>query len=179
MAAAKKQDLDLKKIANILPNLCILERDKNTPAYQWRLAGTGVCKIWGKELTGCDVLEGWADFERQTMLSGFDMVVASLQPCVARFKAINNLGSEVGIEFIGFPVQDGKTGNIQILAAIVAFRAPDWLGTHNLVAFEISSMRKIRTDSLPGDSFGTSRNTDLVKKRPSRHFLKVIRGGRS
>jgi len=178
MAAARKQDLDLKKVAKILPNLCILERDKHTPAYKWRLAGTGVCKIWGKELTGCDVLEGWPDFERQTMLSGFDMVVATLQPCVARFKAVNDLGAEIGIEFIGFPIQDTTTGAIQILAAVVPFRSPDWLGTQNLVAFEISSMRKIWTDSLPGDCLGNSRNIETGNKTMSPPFLKIIQGGR-
>jgi len=178
MAAAKKQDLDLKKVAKILSNLCILERDNGKQNYKWRLAGTGICKLWGHELTDRDVLEAWPGFERQTMLSGFDMVVAGLQPCVARFKAVNNLGSEIGVEFIGFPIQDGNSGAIQILAAFVPFRSPDWLGTEKLVNFEISSMRKIWTESLPNDSFGISRSLEFSKPGKSPPFLKVIEGGR-
>ncbi len=178
MAAAKKQDLDLKKVAKILPNLSILERDAATQIYQWRLAGTGICRLWGQELTGNDVLSGWPDFERQTMLSGFDMIVASLQPCVARFKAISSLGTEIGIEFIGFPIQDTNSGAIQILAAVVPFQTPDWLGTQTLVNFEISSMRKIWTESLPDDQLGTSRTSEFTRQAKTPPFLKIIDGGR-
>jgi len=179
MAAAKKQDLDLKKIAKILPNLCILERDPDRPVYKWRLAGTGICRLWGKEVTGRDVLEGWEDFEKQTMASSFDMVMATLQPCVARFKAVNEHGLEVGVEFIACPIQDSKTGAIQILGAVVPFRAPDWLGTQDLVGFELSAMRKIWTDCLPGDDFGTARCSSLLNTKKLPPFFKVVQGGKS
>ncbi len=178
MAAAKKQDLDLKKIAKILPNLCILERDLDKPAYKWRLAGTRICQIWGKELTGANVLEGWPEFEKQTMASGFDMVVAGLQPCVARFRAVNNRGSEVGIEFIAFPIQDSHSGAIQILGAVVPFRTPDWLGTQSLVGFELSSMRKIWTDSIPGKGLEANQNPAFSTRNKPLPFLKVIEGGK-
>lgn len=178
MAAAKKQELNLKRVAKILPSLGILEREVAKPVYKWRLAGTGICKLWGHEITGHDVLLGWPEFERQTMLAGFDMVVATLQPCIARFKAVTNLGSEIGVEFIGFPIQDTQSGAIQILTAIVPFRSPDWLGTQDLVNFEISSMRKIWTEALPTDSFGTSANVKLNKQGKMQPFLKVIDGGR-
>ena len=174
MPAARKQDLDLKKIAGILPNICILERDLNKPSYKWRLAGTGICQIWGKEITGHDVLEGWGDFERQTMASGFDMVIATLQPYVARFRAVNDLGSEIGIEFIAFPIQDSNCGAIQILGAVVPFRSPDWLGTQNLMGFQLSAMRKIWTES--GDQKNTGIDFGGGRKNPP--FLKVIEGGK-
>lgn len=179
MAAAKKQDLDLKKVAKILPNLCILERELNKPAYKWRLAGTGICRIWGHELTNTDVLANWPEFEKQTMLSGFDMVVATMQPCVARFKALTDQGEEIGIEFIGFPIQDSNTGAIQILAAMVPFRSPNWLGTQNLINFEISSMRKIWTDNVPQDSEANPIDISFGKKNQTPPFLKVIEGGKS
>ena len=179
MAAAKKQDLDLKEIASILPNLFILERDIHKPAYKWRLAGTGICQLWGQELTGQYVLENWPDFEKQTMASGFDMVVATLQPTVARFKAITELGSEIGVEFISFPIQDSKSGAIQILGTAVPFRSPAWLGTQRLVRFELSAMRKIWTDCLPGDNVAASRYNGVLNRKKAPPFLKVIEGGRS
>lgn len=178
MAAAIKQDLNLKKVAKILPSLTILERDVAKPAYKWRLAGTGIAKLWGHEVTGSDVLAGWPEFERQTMLAGFDMVVSTLQPCIARFKAANNQGEEVGIEFIGLPIQDSNTGAIQILAAVVPFRSPDWLGTEALVNFEISSIRKIWTQTLPKDSLTTSHDIDFRRQDKNPPFLRVIQGGR-
>ena len=178
MAAARKQDLDLKKVANILPYLCILERDRHQPSYKWRLAGTGICQLWGKELTGSSVLQDWPDFEKQAMASGFDMVVATLQPSVARFKAVTEMGSEVGVEFVSFPIQDSITGAVQILGAAVPFRNPVWLGTQRLVHFELSALRKIWTDSLPGDSLASERYMDVLDRRKKPPFLKVIEGGK-
>ena len=178
MAAAKKQDLDLKEIAHILPYLCILERDLHKPAYIWRLAGTGICQLFGKELTGQSVLEDWPDFEKQAMASSFDMVVATMQPAVARFKAVSELGSEIGVEFVSFPIQDSNTGAIQILGATVPFHSPAWLGTQNLVSFELSAMRKIWTDFLPDDRLSPKYHQSLSNNKKSPPFLKIIDGGK-
>ena len=79
-AAADKQTLKLGKIAKILPNVAILERQATRQVYNWRLAGSGICELWGRELTGTQMLDDWPEFEKQTMASGFDMVVAMLQP---------------------------------------------------------------------------------------------------
>lgn len=179
MSAARKQDLDLKRISGILPSLCILQRDHGQPVYRWRLAGTAVCRIWGKELTGHDVLAGWPDFEQQTMSSAFDMVIATLQPCVARFRAVNNHGAEVGLEFIALPIQDSKTGALQILGAVSSFRSPDWLGTTELVNFELSAMRQIWTDNLPGGTLEGAANFPGRPRPKHPPFLKVIDGGKT
>lgn len=180
MSAAKKQDLQLARISKILANVCILERDRLRQSFKWRLAGTGVCNIWGQELTGKDVLQNWPEFEKQTMASGFDMVLAMLQPCVARLKVISEHGNELGIEFLGLPIQDVKSGDIQILASIVGFQNPDWLGTQHLAGFELSTIRKIWTESLPGDEL--ARPVSSLPGRDSRDlppFLKIIDGGMS
>ena len=179
MAAAKKQSMQLSKISKILSHVCILERNVHQQSYVWRLAGSGICRLWGKELTGTDVLETWPEFEKQTMASGFDMVVAMLQPCVSRFKAVNSFGSEIGIEFLCLPIQDSKTGAIQILGTVVPFRSPDWLGTRELVSFELSAMRKIWTDALPGDDIAENSGFQPRTAKKSPPFLKVIEGGRN
>lgn len=179
MSAAKKQDLKLAKISKILANICILERDRTRQSFKWRLAGTRVCKIWGRELTGSNVLSNWPDFEKQTMASGFDMVLAQLQPCVARLKVISEHGNELGIEVLALPIQDTNSGEIQILAGIVSFQNPDWLGTQQLAGFELSAIRKIWTESLPGDIL--ARPIPSLPGRDSRQpppFLKIIDGGR-
>ena len=177
MAAAKKQQLNLKKVAQILPSLCILERHPLEQSYTWRLAGTAIAKLWGHDVTGKSVFNNWQDFERQTIANGMDMVIATMQPCVVRFKATNNNGSEIGVEFLAVPIQDEKSGAIQILGAVVPFRAPDWLGTSDLVHFEISTIRKIWTDSLSTKE-GHATPADYKRSQNSNApYLKVIKGG--
>jgi hypothetical protein len=178
LSAAKKQDLDLKRIAKILPSICILEREALIPVYKWRLAGTAICKLWGMEVTGIDVLHNWPEFEKQTMVSGFDMVIATMQPCVARFKAISELGDEIGVEMLALPIQDANTGMIQILASVVPFQAPEWLGVQQLMSFELSTIRKIWTDALPDDEIARTVATRYKDGKKAPPFLKVITGGK-
>ena len=179
LPAAKKQQLNLKKVASILPSLCILERHPLKQTYKWRLAGTAISKLWGHEVTGQELFANWQDFERQTIANGFDMVIATMQPCVVRFKATNNLGSEIGIEFLAVPIQDEKSGAIQILGTVVPFRAPDWLGTTELVQFEISTIRKIWTDCLPSQHEHSTPADYKRSQNSTSPFLKVINGGLS
>jgi len=178
LAAAKKQDLNLKKISNILPSVCILERQPNSPTYIWRLVGTGICNLWGYELTGRDVLEGWPEFEKQSMTTGFEMVLATLQPCVSRFRAINEAGDEIGVELIALPIQDTKTGELQLLGTVVPFRTNFNTEDQKLVRFELSSMRKIWTEPLPGDDLANERYGMLAKSSKKLPFLTIIDGGR-
>ncbi len=177
LPAAKKQQLNLKKVASILPSLCILERNPLKQTYKWRLAGTAINKLWGHEVTGQELFTNWQDFERQTIANGLDMVIATMQPCVVRFKATNTLGGEIGIEFLALPIQDEKSGAIQILGAVVPFRAPDWLGTTKLIQFEISTIRKIWTDSLPSKHQQTTPADYKRSQNNTSPFLKVINGG--
>ena len=178
MAAAKKQDLKLKNIAKILPNVCILERQLDSPTYIWRLVGTGICSLWGHELTGKDVLEGWPEFERQSMTTGFEMVLATFQPFVARFKAISESGGEIGVELLVLPIQDSKTGAIQLLGTAVPFRSNYQSEDHRLISFELSTMRKIWTEPLPGDDLANARYGFLKEPNKALPFLKIIEGGK-
>ncbi len=177
LPAAKKQQLNLKKVSKILPSLCIVERHPLKQTYTWRLAGTAIGKLWGHEVTGQDLFTNWADFERQTVATGFDMVIATMQPCVVRFKATNNHGNEIGVEFLAVPIQDEKSGAIQILGTVVPFRSPDWLGTTELVSFEISTIRKIWTDSLPSQRVHSTPADYKRSQNGTMPFLKLIKGG--
>ena len=47
------------------------------------------------------------------------------------------------------PIQDEITGALQILAAVVPFRDPDWIGDDRIVAYELATLRRIWSDALP------------------------------
>ena len=175
---AEKTRLDLHKCRDIIQWMCILERDPDIQRYRWRLAGTGVCKIWGHELTGEDMLEGWPRFESQIMAQNLDSVISILQPSITRFKAINRTGGEVGLEFLALPIADSVSATPLVLASIAPFRQPAWLGSEQLAGYEISTMRKIWTDATPGDRRAAARRPRITRKTTNGSFLQVIEGGR-
>ena len=154
---AKKSDLNLRPIKKILPSVFILQRNPLRQEYSWRLAGTGICKIWGRELTNDDFFRDWLDFEKQTLALSFDAVTGILQPCITRVRAANMLGEEVGFEILALPVLDNKSGNIQILGTIASFRQPEWMGFVELEHFELAALRRIWTDAVPSDTFAAKR----------------------
>ena len=146
LSIALRSDIDLKQIKHLLPWLAILQRHPLKPDYRWRLAGTGVCQIWKRELTGQQFMDDWDRFERDTVCRLMDNVIASHQPCVARFRAVYQDGETLGIEMLSLPVMatDGRT--TQVLAAVVPFRAPYWLGQSDLTRLELASVKMIWTE---------------------------------
>src|SRR4051812_19077701 len=57
-SAPRRRQLDLDRIRALVPSLFIFERSP-VKGYLWRLAGTKLCQLWRRELTGMPVLSGW------------------------------------------------------------------------------------------------------------------------
>ena len=53
-----RSEIEPRDITRILPHLFILER-KNRSAYNFRLAGTGLCSIYGMEFRNHNMLALW------------------------------------------------------------------------------------------------------------------------
>jgi hypothetical protein len=174
-SAPHRSDIDLRAIRGVLPWVGILERRGEDKSYRWRLAGTGICRLWGRDLTGCDLLDGWPGFERQSLLGLLDGVVDGLQPFVARFTAEPELHEPVGVEFLALPTQ-AKDESIHVLCASLPFIEPAWLGWRPLLKFELSSVRIIWTEPVPGDPLASLRAESGIG-RTTQSPLKVIRGG--
>lgn len=178
-ASAPREALNLRAIRHIVPWLAILEREADRQVYRWRLAGTGVCHLWGQNLTGRVVLEDFAEFERATCLRLFDTVIGAQQPCIARIRATSGHGDDVGLELLALPVLGRNGGPVHILAGIMPFREPEWLGAKPLAAFELSAARVIWTEPLPHDhAIARLRHHRGGPRRMQRNFLTVISGGR-
>ncbi len=140
-----RSDLDLRKITDIVPWLCILERNPVRQAYRWRLAGTGIGLLWGRELTGGEFLEEWREHEQPGFGTILDRVVAELQPCVARAHAMSIDGDWVKLEMLGVPIRSTASNQVQILGAILPLENPKWLG-HVPLELAQPAMRQAHLD---------------------------------
>jgi len=120
-SAPNRRRLDLNKIRALVPSLFILERHP-LKGYVWRLAGTGLCQLWRRELTGTSVLFGWDAFEKHTTERLLDGVIDAHQPFVLRLRLFTSLGHDIGVEMIGLPLGSIAGDDTHVFGAVMAFR---------------------------------------------------------
>jgi hypothetical protein len=174
-SAPRRDEIDLARLRDIVPNLAIIERGPGHSGFRWRLAGTAICDIFRHEITGRGVLENWDVFERDVIARFLEGVITRLQPCVMRFRLHTDHGQLIGTEFIGLPIV-AQSGAVHVFGGLFAFRSPSALAYTAITAMELSGARSIWTEYLPGDQLVRQ----LATAQPDRSFrpFQVIAGGR-
>lgn len=167
-----RSEIALRPLAPVLPWIGIVERDIAHRQHRWRLAGTGIARLWGDGLTGRQIAADWPDCHRCTLARALDGVVDRLQPFVARCKATSAEGEAIGIEFFAAPIEAADRASIQALCSAVPFRQPHWLGRVAIVEVEVTSLTAIWLGPLP-DEIGV-----LHSRLQPRTPFRLIRGGR-
>jgi hypothetical protein len=175
-SAPLRSEISLQPIRDLLPWIFICEPVAETSAHRLRLAGTGVCQLWGDNMTGKDLFAAWSKFERETMSKLLHSAATELQPFVMRCRARTETGLLANLEIMGLPVEADDTGEKQVLGLVVPFQDPELYRRHRLVSFDLVSIRIIWTEPLPQSNNALASAPKPVKKlQPN---LQLIRGGR-
>jgi len=175
-AAPAREDLDLAAIRGLIPDLFILGSNGLRPGFTWRLAGSHICELYRRPLTGSDALAGWNPFERGVILRFLQGVTQRLQPCVLRFRLTTTSQELAGVEMLGLPMQAAEQGPIRVLGGLFAFRDISAMAYDGIAAMELSGARTIWTEPLPGDALvaGLAGEAASRETKPFRE----IHGGR-
>jgi hypothetical protein len=168
--APLRSDISLQQISRLLPWIFISETADGAATHSLRLAGTGVCQLWGENMTGKDLFAGWAAFERDTMNKLLNITVKDRQPFVMRCRSRTHTGLLANLEILGLPVEADDKGKVQVLGLVVPLQEPELLRNERLASFDLVSVRIIWTEPLPKEG-------EAARKR--RPFLQLIPGGRS
>ena len=176
-SAPSRENIDLKRLKSLLPWLGILERHPLKPEYTWRLAGTGICRLWAKDLTSRQFTVDSDQSEVDSIAQIMDNVMASHQPCIARFRATYEDGDLLGLEMLCLPVltNDGRTTHM--FASIVPFHKPYWLGERALEKLQLSSVKMIWTEHQDETLRRAVPLHAQTSAGPSRPVFSVIDGG--
>ncbi len=170
-ACPRKSELELKNIIDVVPNLTIIVQNSNTKSWQFRLAGTKIYSLFGKEMTNCDVLQGFDTFERGVVSNCFDISQTRLQPSLVRMRFISEQNEVIAAEMIGLPIQDNADGKIQIFGGLFPFSNSRQDGEIGFLRRELISARMIWTEHDAGDTLLGA----VGRKAPVQ--LQVIQGG--
>lgn len=166
-------DIDLRQIVEIMPNMVILDWNRQTKAWHYRLVGTEVCSLMGRSLTGEDALSGWDSFERNVVSKSLEIAKERKQPCLVRMRFDYVAAPKLAAEMVVLPVFDEKTQQVQLFGSLFPLLNGRQFLPSKLVRRELVSARMIWTEHETGDA--------LVAQvgRKATPMLRVINGGLS
>ncbi len=181
-SAPCRNELDLRTIKKLLPHVALIERHPLKFEFSFRLAGTGLRKIFGKELTGEDFLELWPRVERNAIAQLASDVIIRHKPSSLRFKGFTSDGRVETIELLMLPLLPSRRNATHILATLAPVAEPYWLGDHPIVRTEMISMREIWTESFSEPAVPAPAPLASIKRpapanQPGAAQLQLIRGG--
>lgn len=171
--APSREDLDLKRIRTLVPHLFIAEFVARASMFRWRLAGTGICDLYRRELTGTDLLDGWDNFEVDVISRFLGATVTTRQPAVLRIRLQTDTDQVIGAEIMAFPMLASDGVTTHIFGGLFPFRETATLDYASLTHFELSAARSVWTENLPVAP------KEIASAAPIKRNFHVIPGGRS
>lgn len=149
--APERGEIEPSDIRAILGDTFILEAAADG-AFRFRLAGTRVCALYGRELKGKDFLSFWTGQDRATSESLMQAVTEEAAAAVFGLELHSAHGRTLSGEAIVLPVRQSGPGFSRVLGAIATHDQPYWVGIHPIMSQTITSMRMIWPNARPGFS---------------------------
>lgn len=127
-AAPSRKELDPNVLKDVLPNLFLLDR-LGKSEYNFRLAGTKTCNIFGKELRDSNFLDLWSANDRDSFASLLEtlteqgaVIVCGLKGMVAE-NQMNDEPRPVNFEFLALPLFHTQSGQCTSVIGSFGFDA--------------------------------------------------------
>ncbi len=177
----KREELTFASVKDLMPDMVVLERDDARGGYRFRLAGSRVCELFGRNLTSGDALAGWDAFEASILSNHFELALKNFQPVLLRMRLLTDTGLTLAAELIAMPIQARESDRIQLIGGLFSFCDTSDLSHQYIRARELVSARAIWTEHEGGALQGIiDRALADAKRRPARRPpLRVLEGGKS
>ncbi len=185
--APQRLEIEPSRIAGILSETFMLERT-DRGAYQFRLAGTRLCELFGSELRGKNFLDGWSDEDRRVLEWHLSTITDQGAAALLTIEGVVDSRHRVELEANLLPLVHG--GRItRIIGAMSATSAPHWLGSDPLRGRHLKHHQTVWPDGRPHATIGrlgkqapfksalTGPGVRIVKTEQRR--FRVLEGGRA
>jgi len=172
--APDRAEIDPAAIRKVLGDTFILDADSATSPF--RLAGTRLCALFGRELKGQGFVNLWERSGQTAMRELLAVVteekagvVASVSAAVAEDAVL-----AVNMELLLLPLSFESKTDARVLGGLAPMAAPYWLGAKSVGLLRLGMFRHI------GPAVDTLSPPRLVAPsgRATRHGLTVYEGGR-
>ena len=145
--APQRLDIEPSRIAGILSDTFMLERT-DSGTYQYRLAGTRLCEVFGSELRGKSFLDGWSEQDRAVLERQLATIVEQGAVVLLTIDGIVDTRRRVELQANLLPLlHAGKIS--RIIGAMTAVSNPHWLGHEPLRSRHLKHHQLVWPDGRP------------------------------
>ena len=169
--APERSEIEPGAIRHVLSEAFILALDAGT-GHPFRLAGTRLCALFGRELKGETFVGLWAAASQRTICDLLAILLDEWVGTVAAATAHNGAGEAIDLELLLLPLGAGRPQLARAIGVLAPLRDVPWLGTDAIGALTLGSRRHV------GAAI-TTRFTPRFMARRRRGGLVVHEGGRS
>lgn len=171
--APRRFEIEPSQIAGILPETFILEFDAPS-GYYFRLAGTKICEMLGKELRGLHFADDWRENDRFVLQRNLTSVRKLGAAACILMEAVSPKAEIVRFELLVLPLRHTGDAIDRFLGGIVAIDPPKWLGSCELADFRIVESEL----TYPTETIASSQSTMVLPPRIEPPVLPDIRSAR-
>jgi hypothetical protein len=172
-SAPDRSDLDLKQLRDLVPWLFIAEYAAKTRMFRWRLAGTGICELHRRELTGANMLAGWDSFEADVISRFLSSTLHTFQPSVLRMRFRTDHAATIGVEMPAFPIIAADGATTHLFGGVFPFSDSYASHYNHIESREITAAHSVWTEYLPSSINQQDQGLRGAHRRPFR----LIKGG--
>ena len=167
--APERTDIEPGAIRAALSDTFILELDA-AGSHSFRLAGTRVCALFGRELKGESFIDLWAHGSRGAITDLLAVSTDESVGTVAGVTARNATGETLDLELLLLPLGTRRPRLARTIGVLAPLNPPVWLGETPIGALTLGSRRHV----------GATAKTRLLPRfMAPRRGLVVHQGGRT
>jgi hypothetical protein len=145
--APKRTEIEPADIKSLLADTFILEKDGRGEAV-FRLAGTRLCAVFGRELKGFALASLWAFKDQRLIARLAHGAFHARSVVVIAFEGRSQNGRANPFEMLLLPL-DGGEESPRTLGIASAVERPYWLGADPIVECRIDTIRVVDPDREP------------------------------
>jgi hypothetical protein len=174
-AAPERGEIEPSAIRRALGDVFILEFDRRA-GHPFRLAGTRVCALFGRELKNEPFLNLWDDETRVQVAQLLSVVADEVSGVAASVKGRTSDGWPQDLELVVLPLTQRGDTHARMIGALTPFNAPFWLGVSRLGALTLGNVRHLD----PAQEMPTAARLVAGTQGPARRAVFTVHeGGRA
>lgn len=141
-SAPERGEIEPSAIRRALGDVFILEFDRAL-GHPFRLAGTRLCALFGRELKNERFLELWSAANRATIADLLDGVADEATGFVASASGRTAEGWAQDLELVLLPLAHRGDTHVRMIGALAPLSAPFWLGAAKLGSLTLGNIRHL------------------------------------
>ncbi|TNE57675.1 MAG: PAS domain-containing protein [Alphaproteobacteria bacterium] len=143
-----RHEIEPHRIKTVLPNAFILQFH-DTDHIVFRLAGTHLCELYGREFRDQNFLQLWSDNGRRSVRALLNAVLTRGQPALIEYTAETFDHTRIPAEILLLPLRDSNGRTSRILGSVTHQASHQFLAARKIVTQEVIALHLLNKKAEP------------------------------